>query len=288
MSYLVRILVAYSFFPSFLNECVWGQSYNEHSNIVFETSDHGVGLILDIFQPVMKSNGFGIIHAMNGGYDSSDSRKEHFRDDWKLYEILCAHGYTVFNIRPGSAPKFNFEEMVANFQAGCRWVVQHAAEYSVNADRLGMTGASAGGHIVLSALVRDEPGDTLKQGGFVNHVGAFCVFFPVAKMREKDGIVSTRWVKRLGYGDLTPNQARAKESILSPLAGLHRPLPRSLFVVGDQDFLYEDSMNMVEALNRLGSNAEIFVLEGYKHGWPDIDREVELAADWFDSTLAGP
>src|SRR5690606_26069346 len=95
-------------------------------------------------------------------------------------------GYTVFAIRPGSVSKFSAPEMIDHLNEGIHWVKSHAKEYQIDPDRLGMTGASAGGHLASLAAVTAEGGvatkpdnaDAKKKKGNDTRVKAVAVFFP--------------------------------------------------------------------------------------------------------------
>ena len=268
-----------------------GAIYRQQEDVVY-SSEHGVGLILDVFVPTTKKNGLAIIHNMNGGYYSHDAMREHFRNDFKIYDNFCSHGYTVFSVRPGSITKFSIEEMTENLKTGIRWVKEHADEYSINPDRLGLTGASAGGHLVLLALVTEEKDnpqakDILKKHG--TGVYAAAIFFPISDFLEKDGKVHERAKPLLFQSD--PNQYSEEEILakaiaLSPARQVKTVLPPVIFYHGDEDKLpIEHSIKMVEAIRKAGGQVELVTMEGYAHTWPGIDREVGEIADWFNKQL---
>src|SRR4029450_9958097 len=118
---------------------------------------HGVGLLMDIFAPRGKGNGLGIVDVISGAWYSDRGKiRDHMRA--RTFDILCGKGYTAFASRPGSVTKFSAPEMLANLNTGIRWVKEHAKEYGVDAERLGMMGASAGGHLACLAAVTAEDG----------------------------------------------------------------------------------------------------------------------------------
>src|SRR6185295_5508120 len=97
----------------------------------------------------------------------------------QTFDILCRKGYTVFAIRPGSITKFSAPEMLANLNMGIRWVKEHSKEYGIDTERLGLMGASAGGHLACLAAVTADDGKT--DGAKVissTRVKAVAVFFP--------------------------------------------------------------------------------------------------------------
>jgi acetyl esterase/lipase len=120
-------------------------TYVQHENIVYGEVD-GIGLLMDVFTPMGDGNGLGVIDVMSGAWHSDRGKiRDHERA--QTFDILCRKGYTVFAIRPGSVTKFSVAEMLENLKRGIRWVKTHAEEYKIDPDRLGLMGASAGGHL---------------------------------------------------------------------------------------------------------------------------------------------
>src|SRR5436190_1925520 len=74
--------------------------YRQTTNAVYGET-HGTGLLMDIFTPRDKTNGFGIVDVVSGAY-SSDRAKIRDHTIAQVYNIFCGRGYTVFAIRPGS------------------------------------------------------------------------------------------------------------------------------------------------------------------------------------------
>ena len=119
--------------------------FTQQQNVVFG-EQHGVGLLMDIFTPKGTANGLGVIDVISGAWHSDRGKiRDHARA--QTFHILCGKGYTVFAIRPGSIDKFSAPEMLANLNEGIRWVKDHAKQYGIDRDRLGLMGASAGGHL---------------------------------------------------------------------------------------------------------------------------------------------
>ena len=138
--------------------------YTQRENVVYGEV-HGVGLLMDVFTPSGKSNGLGIVDVISGAWYSDRGKiRDHVRA--QTFDILCRKGYTVFAIRPGSITKFSAPEMLANLNVGIRWVKDHSEDYGIDADRLGLMGASAGGH--LAALLGTTGGVGELEGNLGN------------------------------------------------------------------------------------------------------------------------
>src|SRR6185436_14050163 len=125
--------------------------YTQRENVVYGEV-HGVGLLMDVFTPSGQSNGLAVVDVISGAWYSDRGKiRDHLRA--QTFDILCRKGYTVFAIRPGSITKFSAPEMLSNLNTGIRWVKDHSKEYGIDADRLGLMGASAGGHLACLAAV---------------------------------------------------------------------------------------------------------------------------------------
>ncbi|MFJ7905544.1 alpha/beta hydrolase [Kitasatospora sp. NPDC096204] len=55
----------------------------------------------------------------------------------------------------GLAPRYRLDEIVAQVRRGLHWLLEHARELGVDADRVHIGGSSAGAHLALMALLDD-------------------------------------------------------------------------------------------------------------------------------------
>ncbi|MCL4177351.1 MAG: prolyl oligopeptidase family serine peptidase [Verrucomicrobia bacterium] len=267
--------------------------YEQRTNVVY-AEVHGTGLLMDIFTPKANRNGLGIVDVVSGAY-RSDRGKIRDHTMAQVYAILCSHGYKVFAVRPGSISRYTGFEMVDHVRLGIRHVKHHASEYAIDPNRLGITGASAGGHLAtLAALLPHEAtpdarDPMLRQNSAVQ---AAAVFFPPTDLLDWDGRPATaEFVGPLlflggvqGQSE-TEIQERARE--LSPARLVNAPAVPFLVIHGDADRVVplQQSRKLVEALKAAGGPAELVVKPGGGHPWLTIPQEVKLMAEWFDRQL---
>lgn len=265
-------------------------SFQQQENVVYAETD-GVALVMDIFTPLGQKNGLGVIDVISGAWHSDRGKiRDHLRA--QTFQILCRKGYTVFAIRPGSISKFSAPEMITHLNQGIRWVKDHAGEHAIDAERLGMMGASAGGHLAsLAAVTADEKTQT--------SVKAVAVFFPPTDFLNYGGVeVDPRSeqrfaqiVRRLafpqGFGTLTSEEITQKVVEISPARKVTDKSPPFLLIHGDADMVVplQQSEVMLEALTKAGVPAELIVKKGGGHPWLTLHEEVEVLANWFDKTL---
>lgn len=268
----------------------------QQQNVVYGES-HGVGLVMDIFTPTGPKNGLAIVDVISGAWSSSRSKiRDHERA--QFFSILCGRGYTVFAIRPGSISKFTIAEMVDHLQQGVVWVKQHAEEYDINVQRIGLTGASAGGHLASLLAVKNLSSEVAGGAG-VASVKAVAVFFPPTDLLEfgsQDASSGelTSMARRVafpnGAGDATDEQIRNKLIEISPARLVTAEAPPFLLIHGTADEVVplEQSQKLLAALHEHGVPAELILKEGGGHPWLTIHDEVAKLADWFDQQLGNP
>jgi acetyl esterase/lipase len=275
--------------------------YTQRENLVYGEA-HGIGLLMDVFTPLGKSNGLAVVDVISGSWYSDRGKiRDHMRA--QTFDILCRKGYTVFAIRPGSITKFSAPEMLANLKTGIRWVKDHANDYSIDVARMGMMGASAGGHLACLAAVTpdaDKAADG-KSPAIVNtRVKAVAVFFPPTDFLDYGGklvdpLSDDRFgqiVRRLALpqftGKETAEEAREKVTQISPARLVTSQTPPFLLIHGDADPLVplQQSQAMLAALKKADIPAELIVKSGGGHPWPTLHEEVQIIADWFDKQLA--
>lgn len=272
--------------------------FEQHQNIVY-AEVHGIGLVMDVFVPTGTKNGLAIVDVISGAWHSDRSKiRDHTLT--QTFHILCKKGYTVFAIRPGSVTKFNALEMRFNLNQGIRWVKDHSKEYEIDPDRLGMMGASAGGHLAcLTAVTADEAVGRDNQP-LNTQVKAVAVFFPPTDFlkygdKSADPTKDDRLgkaIRRLAFDESIekPTEEDVEKALtkISPARLVTAKSPPFLLIHGDADPLVplQQSEVMVEALKKVGVSAELIVKKGGAHPWFTIHEEVQMIADWFDRQLA--
>jgi acetyl esterase/lipase len=274
--------------------------YVQHQNIVYGEV-HGIGLVMDIFVPTGTKNGLAIVDVVSGAW-FSDRGKINDHKKSQTYDKLCAKGYTVFAVRPGSQSKFGALEMRDHLNLGIRWAKDRAKEYAFDTERMGMMGASAGGHLACLTAVTADDGTTVDDKGKTKpdtRVKAVAVFFPPTDFftygpkpadPRQDGRLD-QIVRRLafpeGIQNATDEEVTSRLTKISPARMVTDKAPPFLLIHGDADPVVplKQSETMIESLKKANVPAELIVKPGGVHPWPTIHEEVQIIADWFDKQL---
>lgn len=125
-----------------------------HQEDVIYGRKFGTALTMDIFKPKRETNGAAIVLAVSGGFFSS-----HEAINPALVLPLTNRGYTVFTVVHGSQPRYTVPEIVEDMNRAVRFIRHHAADYGIDTNRIGVTGASAGGHLSLMLGTAGSQGD---------------------------------------------------------------------------------------------------------------------------------
>lgn len=111
---------------------------------------------LTVFAPPLgKANGTGIVVAPGGAYLGLAANHEGRQvADW-----FAAHGITAFVLHYRLNQRYLYPVPLEDAQRAIRWVREHAKEYYVVPDRIGMMGFSAGGHLTGMAGTSFDAGN---------------------------------------------------------------------------------------------------------------------------------
>lgn len=254
----------------------------------------GVALTLDVIQPA-KPNGFGIISIVSGGWKSN-----HDSINPKGYAPYLDRGYTVFAVCHGCQPKFAIPEIAEDLHRAVRFIRHNAAKWSVNPDRLGVTGGSAGGHLSLTIGTKGGPGKPDAKDAIDREssaVQAVACFYPPTDFLNyggpgEDG-VGAGLLKDLkaafASGPDTPEGRQQLGKEISPIYFITAQMPPTLIIHGDADkrVPIQQSETFVQRATEAGATAKLIVKPGAAHGWPNQAPDMAVLADWFDEYLRG-
>lgn len=275
-----------------------GPAYRQTQNVVYCETD-GVGFLMDVFTPVKPdgpAQGLGIVCVASGGW-ASDRFMVDAYGKLGTYDVLCGRGFTVFAVRPGSAPPFTAEEMLEHLRTGIRYIKARAADYGIDPNRLGMFGVSAGGHLACLAAMRAEPGDSAATDPLRkldSQVKAVAVFCPATDFLDWNGQNEVLMVAKghLAFRDVPANPTEEQLTevgrAMSPVYQIEPGLPPFWFVHGDTDTVIpvQQSKKLAKALRDAGNSAELNIRPGANHAWPTMRDDIVTAATWFESKLA--
>ena len=261
------------------------------SDVVYGHKD-GMALVYDVLTPET-ANGAAIVFMMSAGYYSSWAPPETRARQFK--EILDA-GFTLIPVYHGSAPRYLVPDAYSDVSRAVRHIKLNASSYGIDANRIGVAGESAGGHLSLMLGLDSDQGkldvsDEVMQVD--NSVAAVVAYFPPVVFREIEslpvGIVNNvpeeELLSRFPALDYDPELAPTVSPILFVDAGD----PPTLLIHGDQDPLVDvtHSYAIKAEFDKEGVESDLIVIPGGKHGFggEDATRAKKARLEWFEKFL---
>jgi len=200
-------------------------------------------LLADIWSPPtgIAPSGLGFIYLHGGGYSAFD--KGGPTEAW--FRHLAVQGHVVMDVAYRMIPEATVPEMEGDVKRAIAWLKRSASRYSVDPDRIVISGGSAGSHLALLA--------------------AYAPYHPLFTPQDVQGIdLSVRGV--VGYY----------------LAGDYRPESRSIpnrtawesAVEKQLTHFFERMIGYKLAVDEVGDwDANLFV-GGPAEAWPELYRQV--------------
>jgi acetyl esterase/lipase len=248
-------------------------------DVVYGHKD-GMALFYDVLKPE-KPNGAAVAFMVSGGWFSrwvpAETRARGFRG-------LLEHGFTVFAVHHGSAPRFKVPDAVADVRRAIRHIRMNAAAYGIDPQRIGVTGGSAGGHLSLMLGLASDAGEAGAEDPVLrvsDRVQAVVALYPPVDLRRMTGPN-----RRFPALDFPQEEAAA----ISPLLFVSPDDPPTLLIHGDADQLVSlsNSTSLLAALQPAQVASELIVVEGGAHGFPNPEhrrRSDAAMVDWFEKYL---
>lgn len=264
----------------------WGQSVVHD---VIYARENGSAFTMDVFKPA-KPNGAGIIWVCSAGWYSN-----HEMINPGVAQPFLDKGFTVFEVVHKSQPKYQVREIVPLIQRSVRYVRYSAGTYGVDPNRIGITGASAGGHLSLMAGAVGTEGkpdakDPVDRES--SRVQAIVAIMPPTDIVNwgAPGVIATdiknmaSFIPAFGF---TPNeskdQERADGKSISPIYFVSASFPPTLLVHGDSDPLVpvQQSRSMSAALEQAKVDHNLIVSPGTGHDGGTFNYGMPQAVQWF-------
>jgi acetyl esterase/lipase len=211
---------------------------------------------------------------------------------------LTVRGYAVASVNYRLTDAGPFPAQIEDCRAAIRWLRANASKYNIDANHIGVWGASAGGHLVaLLGTSADESGwDSV--GGNSNisaRVQAVCDYFgPAEFLSHADAPGVSRpgsAIYKLMGGPPRDKTDVAKKA--SPLTFISKDDPPFLIVHGDKDATVPllQSELLKERLKDAGVDVTLLVVKNGAHGVfredcdPSPEKIRETVFSFFDANL---
>lgn len=241
-------------------------------------------LKLRIIRPQVPARGV-VISIHGGGWATGEARSDE-QANWKLSQdarvVVVSPEYRL-------APEHPYPAGPEDCLACARWVCDNAKEL-FGADRLGITGNSAGSHLAVSTLLGLDPARRRKFRAAALYYGVYHLGRTAQWSQRKDEDhpdLSPTAMKLFvdWFLPKTSDKERSTPEISPLLADLPKDLPPGLFLVGSADLLAPDSRELAQRWAESGTPAELVVYPGGPHGFNGYDVEFGLNPDAYRNSF---
>jgi acetyl esterase/lipase len=212
--------------------------------------------------------------------------------------FLVQQGFAVASLDFRSSNDAKFPANVHDIKAGIRFLRAKAKEYGYRADRIGIVGASSGGH--LAALVGvtgghkdlegnegDFPNESSSVQAIVSYFGASDLTTILPQSTPPGLAVRAPALERL-FGT-SPDKAPELARLASPVFHVDRDDPPAFLLHGDQDLQMpvNQALELKWAYENVGRSMDMLILHGVDHVAPPFfeGKPVEQVAQFLKRTL---
>lgn len=281
-------------------------SFTRTRDIIYGRS-YGASLTMDVFAPTKGANGLGVILIISGAWISN---LDQIRPRIAQIIPMTERGYTVFGVLHRSQPRYAVPEMFEDLNRSVRYIRHHAKDYKIDPDRIGIYGASSGGHLALLQATRGDLGkpdakDPVERTS--SRVQAVACLRPPTDLlnygKPGESAVGRGLLKEFkaafDFVQLDPktktfervtDEAKIAEigRAISPAAHVSADDPPTLIIHGAVDKLVpiQQAELIVGKLKAVGVQAKLIPKPGVGHGtFPNQVKDIHVLADWFDAHL---
>ena len=229
---------------------------------------------LTIYLPAGRASGAGVVICPGGGYAHLAMEKE----GSEIAAWLNKQGLAGFVLKYRLGPRYHHPAPLDDAHRALRYVREHAAELGIKADRVGIWGFSAGGHLAATAATHFDAGT---RPDFLILAYPVITFEPpYAHQGSRKNLLGAEPDAKLVRDLSNETQVTAETP------------PTFLFHTdGDKGVPAENSVLFYLALRKAGVPAELHIYERGPHGVGLAEKDAVLSswparlADWL--TLRG-
>ena len=286
---------------------VFAQNENDiiiYPDVVYHHKD-GMALTMDIYVP-SNHNSKGVVFINSGGFQSPFFSNQYVENNNSLSEVdnnnfvfipkidlkpefsqqfsfeeLLKSGFTVFDVRHSSTPKYMIDEITTDLNFAVSYIKKYAGKYKISKDRLGICGGSAGGYLA-AYLAANPQGD--------NNLKAVVLYYPAGY----DFLNSRNEMVRKALPSLNISDKRLDSLSLKNYISSQMPSTLILYGALDNPFITEPSEILIKEFNNKDVECEKIVFEKIGHIWMDEnskysnetgDKAMSQLIDWFNKYL---
>jgi acetyl esterase/lipase len=290
-----RVMLFLPLFAALLMGCARGIPKNVQAVKNLEYGrESGQSLLLDIYRPKVITKKLPVVVWIYGGAWKTGSK------DFCPIAFMATQQIAIVSINYRLDSVAPFPAQIYDCKGAIRWLRANANKYHLDANHIGVFGASAGGHLAL--LLAATAGNPAMEGNVGDHlnyssrVQCVCAFYPPTDLNR---LVSDPKVRADPNGDVAKLLGGAvaqnvdKANAASPLTYVSKSCAPVFLMHGARDTLVppEQSEIFYQALLKAGVEAHLEIIPNQGHGIiapPPVAREIyQFFGKYLGMPLAG-
>jgi acetyl esterase/lipase len=238
---------------------------------------------MDVFLPRMRLRRLtpAVLWLHGGGWERGD------KNGSSGARFLASAGFVTASIYYRLSGEAKFPAAIEDCKCAIRYLRANAAQYGIDPERIGVAGASAGGHLALLVGTADDKSGLEGTGGWPkvsSGVKAVVSFFGPTDFRTIETDFGPRGqgaILKFVGGTVVENADAYRRA--SPIAYVSPGDPPILMVHGDSDQLvpFEQSKRMLDACLRAGVAARLVKVGNADHSFAPraSDKPLSISVD---------
>lgn len=229
-----------------------------------------------IYRPAVP-HGAGLLWVHGGGLVIGALKQ----DDQLCASTAARTGITVVSVEYRLAPEHSFPAALDDIATGWHWLLDRAADWGLDTDRLGIGGESAGGGLAAALVQR------LHDSGGAQPVAQW-LFAPMlddrtATRQDLDPQAHPVWnnaFNHYGWGAYLgqpPGSAEVPAYAVPARREDLTGLPPAWLYAGDIELFHDEINDYAQRLRAAGVDTELEIVPGGAHGFENWAHETELA-----------
>jgi acetyl esterase/lipase len=261
-------------------------------DLTYCTPLEGVRLTMDLYNPKSGQGPYPVVLYVHGGGWTGGDKSDGI--GLLLMQELTQRGYLFVAINYRLAPKYSFPDPIEDVKCAVRHLRANAAQYNLDAEKIGALGGSAGGHLVgllgtTDAVAGWDDGEYADQSSRVQVVvdmygpADLVALFPSSNRLQSQQIFLVDDPEELAQ--------------FSPVTFVSSDDPPFLLLHGELDEVVplEQSRIFYEKLKAAGIPVELIVVKNAGHSFqpkggdiqPNLHEIFQTVAEFFDRYLQG-
>lgn len=255
----------------------------------------GVPLKMDLYFPQGHHTKLmpAVVYVHGGAWMGGDKNDQAVR---YFAPTFVDRGYIVASVNYRLAPKYKFPAQIEDVKCAIRYLRANARRYHVDPDRIGVVGASAGGHLVSLLGLAGPKAGFEGHGGYYKEsssVQAVVDMFGPADLTVENFDLTKTDLGRKVFGAASLNSPILKKA--SPVTYVHKSSPPFLILQGDKDEVVPPSQSreLYTRLRAAGVPATLVIVKNAGHGFQPVGGPIDpmmedignTIGDFFDRNL---